>query len=194
MTYAVPYDSVYKDATPSYLLQYGESYGEIYELLRRGWLVNTPDYEGPLASYCAGVQGGHATLDSMIALNEVGHNWGLPNNTRQAIWGYNGGAMSAEFSAELAGKYSPDLKIAGIVIGGLIPNVTSAGNKMTSKDTAGLAVAGILGITSQHPVARDYINNRLKKDGPFNITGFYRAEYMTGSDVLTGFENQNVYD
>ena len=68
VTYKVPYDSADPDATPSYLLQYGEPYGEIYELLKRGWFVNTPDYEGPLASYCAGVQAGHATLDSIRAI------------------------------------------------------------------------------------------------------------------------------
>ncbi|KAN0089549.1 Secretory lipase domain containing protein [Hyaloscypha variabilis] len=195
VTYEVPYDSADPDATPSYLLQYGEPYGEIYELLKRGWFVNTPDYEGPLASYCAGVQSGHATIDSIRAVLQVSEDFGLNHSVaRNAIWGYSGGAMASEFSAELIGAYAPDLKLAGIVHGGLIPNVTSAGNKMTSKDTAGLAIAGIIGITSQQTDARKYIDSRLKTTGPFNKTLFYTATEYSGAQVLGAFENQNVSD
>jgi Secretory lipase len=195
VTYEVPYDSADPDATPSYLLQWGEPYGEIYELLKRGWFVNTPDYEGPLASYCAGVQAGHATIDSIRAILQVSEDFGLNHSVaRNAIWGYSGGAMASEFTAELAGAYAPDLKLAGIVHGGLIPNVTSAGNKMTSKDTAGLAIAGIIGITSQRTEARKYIDSRLKESGPFNKSLFYTAMQYSGSQVLFAFENQNVSD
>jgi hypothetical protein len=102
--------------------------------------------------------------------------------------------MASEFSAELAGAYAPDLKLAGIVHGGLIPNVTSAGNKMTSKDTASLAIAGIIGITAQQTEARKYINSRLKDSGPYNKTLFYTAMNYSGSQVLFAFENQNVSD
>jgi hypothetical protein len=195
VTYEVPYDSADPDATPSYLLQWGEPYGEIFELLKRGWFVNTPDYEGPLASYCAGVQAGHATIDSIRAIMQVSEDFGL-NHTlaRNAIWGYSGGAMASEYSAELAGDYAPNLKLAGIVHGGLIPNVTSAGNKMTSKDTAGLAIAGIIGITSQQTEARKYIDSRLKDSGPFNKTLFYTAMQYSGAQVLGAFTNQNVSD
>ncbi|KUJ07244.1 LIP-domain-containing protein, partial [Mollisia scopiformis] len=195
VTYEVPYDSADPDATPSYLLQYGEPYGEIYELLKRGWFVNTPDYEGPLSSYCAGVQSGHATLDSIRAVLQVSQEFGLNASTaRAAIWGYSGGALASEFAAELAGVYAPDLKLAGVVQGGTIPNVTSAGNKMTSKDTAGLAIAGIIGITSQQPAARKYLDSVLRNTGSFNSTQFYTATTMSGSQVLVAFENQNISD
>lgn len=195
VTYEVPYDSADPDATPSYLLQWGEPYGEVFELLKRGWFVNTPDYEGPLASYCAGVQAGHATLDSIRAILQVSEQFGVNNTVaRNAIWGYSGGAMASEYSAELAGAYAPDLKLAGVVHGGLIPNVTSAGNKMTSKDTAGLAIAGIIGITSQKTEARKYIDSRLKDTGPYNKTLFYTAMQYSGAQVLGAFMNQNVSD
>ncbi|KAL2138015.1 hypothetical protein VTI28DRAFT_7666 [Corynascus sepedonium] len=67
LSYQLPYDTCNVDASPSFALHYGEPYGEIAAALWRGWLVAVPDYEGPLASYAAGVQAGHATLDGVRA-------------------------------------------------------------------------------------------------------------------------------
>lgn len=53
---------------------------------------------------------------------------------------------------------------------------------------------GILGITSQHPEARKYIDSRLKEFGPYNKTRFYSALGMNGVQVLLAFENESVYD
>jgi hypothetical protein len=53
VTYEVPYDTVNPDATPSYLLQWREPYGDMYSMLGKGWFVSTPDYEGPTASKSA---------------------------------------------------------------------------------------------------------------------------------------------
>lgn len=193
--YEVPYDSCDPDATPSYLLQYGEPYGDMYELLSRGWFVSTPDYEGPLSSYTAGVQSGHATLDAMRAVYQVGGDFGLdPTTMRQAIWGYSGGASAAEFTMELAADYAPELKIAGIVAGGTVPNAAKAGDRLSGQDTSGLAIAGILGITSQQLIARTYLDSRLNPNGTYNKARFYSACDYSGSDVLYAFENQNVSD
>jgi hypothetical protein len=195
VSYEVPYDSADPDAAPSYLLQFGEPYGEIYDLLNRGWFVNVPDYEGPLSSYCAGMQSGHATLDSLKAVLQVAGQFGLRmSDAKAALWGYSGGAMATEFAAELASSYAPDLKLAGVVHGGLVPNVMDGEQRMNGKDAAGLIMAGILGITSQHPEARKYIDSRLKESGPYNKTRFYSALGMNGVQVLLAFENESVYD
>jgi len=67
---------------------------DIAEALSRGWWVNVPDFEGPLASFGAGVQEGHATLDSVRAVLSAG--LGVDMDSRYAMWGYSGGSLASE--------------------------------------------------------------------------------------------------
>lgn len=194
VSYAIIEDSASPDAAPSWTLQFGEGYGDIYELLSRGWFVNVPDYEGPKASYTAGVQAGLATLDSTRAVLQVAGQWGLQANPRVALWGYSGGALATEFAAEFAGSYAPELALAGIAHGGLVPNATDAGNKLDGTGGTGLIIAGLIGLTSQHAEARQYLNSRLKTDGPYNATRFYTAQNMSLNEVLYAFQNENITD
>lgn len=63
LVYGLPYDSADVDASPSYSLYTGGGVfgsGDISSALGRGWYVSTADYEGPNASFTAGVQSGHA--------------------------------------------------------------------------------------------------------------------------------------
>lgn len=92
LSYQIPYDSADVDAGPSYAL-YGSPMGDITAALGKGWYVNVPDYEGPLASFTAGVISGHATIDSIRAVLSSG--FGLVDDTRYAMWGYSGGVSKA---------------------------------------------------------------------------------------------------
>nr|POF13033.1 lipase a [Quercus suber] len=103
LSYQIPYDSADVDASPSYALNSGGGYSgdsDITDALSRGWYVNVPDYEGPLASFTAGVQSGHATLDSVRAV--LASKSGLKRHgTKIALWGYSGGALASEWGLEL---------------------------------------------------------------------------------------------
>jgi hypothetical protein len=70
LSYQTPYDSAFIDASPSYALYSGVN-SDISGSLGKGWFVSVPDYEGPLASFTAGVMSGHATLDSIRAILEL---------------------------------------------------------------------------------------------------------------------------
>jgi Secretory lipase len=193
ITYQVPYDSSCVDAGPSYLLQFTEPYGEMRNALSRGWFLNVPDYEGPLASYCAGVQAAHASLDSIRAVKQVLGDFGFRmDKARHALWGYSGGAFATIFTAELAATYAPELVIHGAVAGGTAPNLTTVDKLMNKQDTAGLVVASILGITTQHPTARMFMLQQLMADGPYNASYWMSANYMSGVQVLTAFAYQDV--
>ncbi|KAH8879741.1 LIP-domain-containing protein [Thozetella sp. PMI_491] len=195
VSYQVPTDSSYLNAAPSYLLQARDPYGEVRDLLANGWYVFVPDYEGPLASFCAGVQAGHATLDGIKAVISVGDQFGLrKDRAKVAMWGYSGGAFATVFAAELARTYSPDLKIAGTVIGGPSPNLTTVDLRMNKKDTAGLVIQSIIGITNQQPVTHKFLMDRLRSTGPYNATEFLTAANMTGIDSLIHFAYQDVND
>ncbi|KAK4169888.1 lipase 1 [Cladorrhinum sp. PSN259] len=193
LSYQLPYDTSCLDASPSFGLQWGEPYGEMAVALARGWWVSVPDFEGPLASYGANIVAGYITLDSVRAVVAAAKTeFGL-QNTRVALWGYSNGASATEAAVESAAKYAPDLKIAGAAIGGLASNVGMSGQILTQTQVAGLLVQGIIGVTSQYPVQREYILSRLNPSGPYNATEFFWASYMSGWDSLLYFCYVDVY-
>lgn len=144
LSYQIPYDSADVDASPSYAMYSGVPV-DVNQSLSKGWYVSVPDYEGPLASFTAGVMSGHATLDSVRAILSLKDSILLPNNTLYALWGYSGGALASEWAAELQVQYAPELNFSGVALGGLTPNVTSVMFTINKSIAAGLA-----------PVSRSY--------------------------------------
>lgn len=191
LSYQIPYDSADVAASPSYAL-YTSPQADISAALGQGWYVNVPDYEGPLASFTAGVQSGHATLDSVRAILNSG--FGLSPSSRYALWGYSGGALASEWAAELQVQYAPELNFAGAALGGLTPNVTSVLESITGTPLAGLAPSGILGLASQFPDLEAFLQKNLKRTGKYNITGFYAARNFTLLESIGTYANQNITD
>lgn len=197
LSYQVPYDSADVDASPSYRLYFKDPtqpapYGQALGL---GVFLSIPDYEGPLASFTAGVISGHATIDSVRAVI----NLGLGLNTtapRVALWGYSGGALASEWASELAVQYAPDMKnvIVGAALGGLTPNVSSVLETISGTNAAGLAPSSILGITSQYPEVQEYLLSKLKTSGPYNKTTFLAAKKFTAYQSGYAFLRQHIYD
>lgn len=138
LSYQIPYDSADVDASPSYAMYSGIPL-DVNQSLSKGWFVSVPDYEGPLASFTAGVMSGHATLDAVRATLSLKDSFLLPNNTRYALWGYSGGALASEFAAELQVQYAPEMNFSGAALGGLTPNVTSVLLTINKSYAAGLA-------------------------------------------------------
>ncbi|KXX82425.1 Lipase 2 [Madurella mycetomatis] len=241
VSYQVPTDSVSPNAAPSYLLQAREPYGEMRDLLARGWFVATPDFEGPTASFAAGKQAAHATLDGIRAIRQAaasplltsfnlrppaaaagataegegeGEGGGQDEDgMRFAIWGYSGGAFATAFALEMLPTYAPDLlpsspppspiadddkpiraTIVGGAVGGPAPNLTTVFYAMNKRDTAGLAIASLVGVTMQWPLARQFLLSRLKRDGPYNATGFLAVERMTGVESLIVYAKHDVFE
>lgn len=189
LSYQIPYDSADVDASPSYAMYAGPP-ADIALALGQGWYVNVPDYEGPLAAFTAGVQSGHATLDSVRAI--LNSEYGLVSDAKYAMWGYSGGALASEWAAELQVQYAPELEFAGAALGGLTPNVTSVLETVNGKIEAGLIPAGILGISVQNPAARAYIVSQLKTSGPYNATKFLSATNFTLVEEVGAFANEDI--
>jgi hypothetical protein len=189
LSYQIPYDSADVDASPSYAL-YGGANSDMVMALKKGWHVHTTDYEGPNASFVAGVMSGHATIDSIRAVKAVG--LGLQEDARVALWGYSGGSLAGEWGLELAPSYAPELEIAGAAFGGLTPNATDV--LLTTSGTlyAGLNFAGTIGLASQHPEAYAFLISQLKTDGPYNRTGFLAARNYTLNEAIVAYSRQNI--
>lgn len=112
LSYQIPYDSAWLDASPSYAFYTSDGVRSLRDIstgLSSGWFVNVPDYEGPLASFTAGVQSGHATIDSIRAAFNANETLGLDVDARYALWGYSGGALASEWAAEMAVQYAPEV-------------------------------------------------------------------------------------
>lgn len=186
LSYQLPYDSADVDASPSYAL-YGGVGQDVNQSLSKGWYVNVPDFEGPLASFTAGVMSGHATLDSIRAALTL-----APANATSAMWGYSGGALAAEWAAELQVQYAPELNISGAALGGLTPNVTSVLNMINKSYAAGLAPPSILGLTSQYPALHQYVVSQLNPSGQYNSTAFLAAMNMTLDEAEGKYAFQNI--
>lgn len=121
LSYQIPYNFPNIDESPSdaYCARRSPAnsifFSDIEWALGKGWYVNVPDFEGPLAAFIAGSQEGHATLDSIRAVKSL--SVGLKQDARVALWGYSGGSLASEFAAELQVQYAPELQISGVALG-----------------------------------------------------------------------------
>ncbi|POS75183.1 hypothetical protein DHEL01_v206428 [Diaporthe helianthi] len=195
LSYQIPYDSAWLDASPSYAFYTSDGPRYLPDIntgLSSGWFVNVPDYEGPLASFAAGVMSGHATIDSIRAAFNAKETLGLDADARYAMWGYSGGVLASEWAAELQVQYAPEMNFGGAALGGLTPNVTSVLYSINKGLAAGLAPSSILGLSSQYPEERAYLLSRLKTQGPFNATGFLAALNFTLVQAARAYAIQDI--
>ena len=193
LSYQDAYDAVWLDASPSYTWHFGAAPASVPRALGDGWHVNVPDYEGPLASFTAGAQAGHAVLDSiraMLSAEELGLD---SHTTRCAMWGYSGGGLATGWAAELQPRYAPEMRFVGASIGAPPVDVLAVINTVNRSPAAGLVPAGMLGITNQHPEARAYLLKHLRPAGEFNRTIFLSVETMTWPQYFAVFQGQDVF-
>jgi hypothetical protein len=198
LSYQIPYNSPNIDESPSWAYYAGSNpwnaaqYDDIEWALNKGWFVNVPDFEGPLAAFIAGPQEGHATLDSIRAVKSLG--LGLAPDARVALWGYSGGSLASEFAAEMQIQYAPELKISGYALGGLVDNATEAIDDVNGAPLAGLIPLGLLGLTAQFPEARAFVVDQLIDAGPYNKTTFLSSFHLTLVEAFAIFANQTVWN
>ncbi|KAI1335647.1 LIP-domain-containing protein [Xylariaceae sp. FL0016] len=204
LSYQFAYDSADVDSGPSYGLYYSlaqavpslgvpSDTGLLNSLLSQGWVVNTPDYEGPTAAFGASVQAGQATLDAVRAMLNLGHLTGQgigTNNVTVALWGYSGGSIATEAASELQVQYAPELVINGAAASGLVTDFSITFDLFNESPIAGDLVAVLLGVTAQYPPAAAYLRSRLQ---PENASVFLGAKNMITGAATSYFSMKNIY-
>lgn len=170
LSYQIYEDSSYLNCAPSYGIQYQSDPGALVaqiefltmaSALDQGWIVNTPDYEGPNASFTAGILSGHATLDSIRAVLDSKNITGVEPNATVTMWGYSGGSLASGWAAELQPKYAPELKLAGAALGGLVPNISDVALRVNKGPFAGLVPAAFNGLAQEYPEIQELIDREL---------------------------------
>jgi hypothetical protein len=144
-------DSVDPNCAPSYELQNGEqgdaNLGVETALasteLAQGRDVVIPDAEGPQSEYIVTGMEGHATLDSIRAVERFPATGLGGPATPVGMIGYSGGAHVTASADELAPSYAPELNIVGVAEGGV-----PVGNEDTVSYLNGSIGAGVLMATS----------------------------------------------
>jgi hypothetical protein len=188
------------NCAPSYTLQTGSEAiyagtggieaALIAAALNQGWIVNSPDWEGPKSTFIAGKQAGYATLDSIRAALSSGKTTSVSSDAKVQMWGYSGGALASEWAAELQTRYAPEIPFVGMAVGGLTPNVSNVLTTISGGLFAGIAAAGFIGLGNAYPDFGTYVQDSLieaTKD-KFNQGG----ENCFNNDVLL-FAGQDIF-
>lgn len=193
LSFQVPYNTPSLDHSPSYDF-YFQPAVEVAASLGRGWYVNVPDHEGPLAADGANIAQGHATLDSVRAVLSPGLDIGLRPDARYAMWGYSGGALASEWAAELQVQYAPELKFAGTALGGTPQNITSVWDSANESPFSGMIALASTGVVKPYPKAQEFLLSQLKTEGTQNRTEFLKVKDMGSEEAFTFFAGQNMWN
>ncbi|PHH60869.1 hypothetical protein CDD81_1074 [Ophiocordyceps australis] len=176
LSYQAAEDAASIDCAPSYAFQLESATGPylgtlvtqvelllMEAALEQGWVVISPDFQGPRAAYLANKLAGQATLDGIRAAIKSTSFTGI-TSPRVTMWGYSGGSLATNWAAELQPSYAPELEIAGAAVGGTVPNITNVITLINNNSSAGLIPTGMLGLAAQYAELKALIDERLKPE------------------------------
>lgn len=171
LSYQVEVDAPTNACQPSITLQQpllhvdniSGQYGELWYIsaLERGWIVSSPDHEGPNAAFGAAILGGKAVLDGVRAVQRASHLTGVKQDAKIAIWGYSGGAMATELALELQRKYAPELNITAGAVGGVPANFKNLLFDYNKGPAVGLTISGTYGLVRAYPRLKTLVDQQL---------------------------------
>jgi hypothetical protein len=150
-----PEDSTGTQCAPSYVMAGSKGAGEDIDLktmLKDGYAVQNPDYEGPKSAWLAGPQAGHAVLDAIRATDQFAAG-GLNGSTPWALDGYSGGANATGWAAQLQPTYAPDVHLVAVAMGGTPADPKAVAKYIDGTAFAGFEPAAIYGISQDYPGA-----------------------------------------
>lgn len=155
VSFHTAYDSSATICNPSYNYQLGAAQTDIISsaeqlilqvYLSLGYIVTSPDYEGPDAAFTPGHLEGMGVLDSMRAVSNF-KTLGLSSSNPKIVGlGYSGGAIATGWAASLQPTYAPELNIKGWVQGGTPANLTGTLVYIDNTLFSGFIPAAIAGL------------------------------------------------
>ncbi|KAI5949407.1 hypothetical protein KGF54_005642 [Candida jiufengensis] len=168
-------DSRNPDCAPSYAIQFGSNINTLITqsemvnvdvMLKQGYYVVIPDYQGPEGAYTAGRQAGYAVLNSLTATLTTKKFTGINHDADTILMGYSGGTIASGWAAMLQPEYAPHLKknLIGAVLGAFTTNITSMVEIVDGTLFAGLIPNVLIGLSNQYPKLKKFYWERLNPD------------------------------
>lgn len=153
LSYQVAYDALNARCTPSQETMRGTLIEQLFvsRALRRRWIVTLPDYEGPDQAFSAGRIAGQSVLDGIRATRVFLPASMLPAQAPTGLWGYSGGAFASLWAGELAAAYAPDMRLAGIAVGGTPANLLATARRIDGGLFAGIYFEATIGLSRAYP-------------------------------------------
>ena len=198
VSFQTAYDSSAPKCNPSYNYQLGASSTDlissaefliIQAYLLKGYIVSSPDYEGPDAAFSPGHLEGMGVLDSMRAVANFKDTLGLSDNPMAVGVGYSGGAIATGWAASLQPLYASELNVKGWVQGGTPANLT--GTLLKIDDTlfsgfAPVALAGLLKPSAYGAKLGPFVDSIVTPQGRDVLD--YANTHCTVADLLNFFD------
>jgi hypothetical protein len=120
---------------------------EAYLIL--GYIVASPDYEGPDAAFAVGRLEGMGVLDGMRAVKNYGNTLCFTTDDPMIVGtGYSGGAIATGWAASLQPSYASELNIKGWAHGGTPANLTGVLKTIDRTIFAGFSPAAVVGLSA----------------------------------------------
>lgn len=170
LSYQMPQDGVSLHCSPSYVLTAGLAApgnttpdpSEIVQALDRGWTVVVPDYEGPDSAWLGADGQSRGVLDSLRAARAFSPA-GIDPKAPIALWGYSGGAVASSTAAQLQPSHAPELRLAGVALGGNNATIRGGLQAFDGSPFGGAIVIGFIGLDRAYPEYR--LASALNADG-----------------------------
>ena len=127
VTIGIGTQGIAPQCAPSKQMITGSEYAgdEIINALKAGYAVDVTDYQGytngAIPTYTAGKAEGQAVLDIVRAARQLPAA-GLTESNPTYAWGYSQGGQAVGWAGELQSSYAPNVKLSGIVAGGVPAN------------------------------------------------------------------------
>lgn len=178
VSFQTAYDSSATICNPSYNYQLGSlqtdlvssaEFWTIQAYLLSGYIVASPDYEGPEAAWCMGRIEGTGVLDGMRAVLNFQNKLGLSTNKPKIVGvGYSGGGHATGWAAALHSNYAPELDVKGWAFGGAAVNLSATFEDLDGKAAAGfipIAIAGLSKPSTYGAAMQPLLQQILTADG-----------------------------
>lgn len=165
---------------------------EAYLIL--GYVVASPDYEGPDAAFAAGHLEGMGVLDGIRAVDHFKDTVGITSDNPKVVGiGYSGGAIATGWAASLHPHYAPDLNVHGWVQGGTPVNLTSTLLYIDGTSKSGFTPIAVDGLSKPSAYGERWMPLLNRIVTPQGEEALEFAETHCATAVLDNFKGKSIF-
>ncbi|NKZ08959.1 lipase family protein [Actinomadura latina] len=179
---------------PSRFIDQGAFYEQaaLNEMLAKGYAVAVTDYEGyhedPATTYVVGSMG-YSVIDAVRAAQKLPEA-GLSADAKVAFRGYSQGGAAAMWAGQKQPAYAPELKLTGIVGGGVPSDLAAVGLPLEGTKPFGFLLYEIVGLDHAYP--------ELDLASYLNDAGRAMVSELEGNgctlELLLGYQGKTIPD